>query len=128
MKDPADHGKQTFAAYGDSDEAGTGRAVFPLRSLVPLRIEGLLGAQKNLGYTSIVGSSCRLHDQSVAIGQAAGAVAAVSLKQNVAPIRIAFDPPLMSLVWDGLLGKHGVVLRSAVCRCQPKIQSSAIHS
>jgi hypothetical protein len=87
---------------------GTGRAVFPLRSLVPVRITGLLAAQKNLGYTSIVGSSCRLHDQSVAAGQAAGAVAAVSLRGDTEAGQICFNQQALAQVWDGLLGKHGV--------------------
>ena len=87
---------------------GTGRAVFPLRSLVPIRVTGLLGAQKNLGYTSIVGSSCRLHDQSVAAGQAAGAVAAVSLQGEIEPGQICFDQESLAEIWDALLGKHGV--------------------
>ena len=64
---------------------GTGRAVFPLCALLPESTKGLIGAQKNLGYTSIVSSSCRLHDQSIHAGQAAGAVAAVSLRKGAAP-------------------------------------------
>ncbi|HSG69319.1 MAG TPA: FAD-dependent oxidoreductase, partial [Planctomycetaceae bacterium] len=44
------------------------RAMFPLRSLIPFRVHGLLGAQKNLGYSSIVSSAVRLHDQCVHIG------------------------------------------------------------
>lgn len=70
---------------------GTGRCVFPLRSFVPKDVKGLLGAQKNLGYTSIVGSSCRLHDQSIHAGQACGAVAAVSLRNGTDPDELAFD-------------------------------------
>lgn len=85
---------------------GTGRAVFPLRSLVPKQIDGLLGAQKNLGYTSIVSSSCRLHDQSMAAGQAAGAVAAVSVSAQVRPADFCFRPSLLARVWDGLLSPH----------------------
>jgi hypothetical protein len=61
------------------------RALFPLRSLIPERVDGLLGAQKNLGYSSIVGSAVRIHDQSIAIGQAAGATAAVALRRNLPP-------------------------------------------
>ncbi|MCG8587656.1 MAG: FAD-dependent oxidoreductase, partial [Pirellulales bacterium] len=83
---------------------GTGRAVFPLRSFVPAKVTGLLGAQKNLGYTSIVSSSCRLHDQSVAAGQACGAVAGVSLLHDCEPHKICFRPRVLAKVWDGLLG------------------------
>jgi hypothetical protein len=87
---------------------GTGRAVFPLRSFVPKQIAGLLGAQKNLGYTSIVSSSCRLHDQSTIAGQACGAVAAVSLKRSIEPAEMWLDSRAMADVWNGLLAtQHG---------------------
>ncbi|WP_345685171.1 FAD-dependent oxidoreductase [Novipirellula caenicola] len=82
---------------------GTGRAVFPLRALVPEKINGLLGAQKNLGYTSIVGSSCRLHDQSMHAGQASGAVAAISLRNHIDPASMYLAPDQLAQIWDGLL-------------------------
>ena len=82
---------------------GTGRSVFPVRSFVPEKIKGLLGAQKNLGYSSIVSSSCRLHDQSIHAGQACGAVAAVSLKNNQNPGEFYKQPYTMAEVWKGLL-------------------------
>ncbi len=61
------------------------RSLFPLRSLIPEEMDGLLGAQKNVGYSSIVCAAIRLHDQCIAIGQAAGVTAAVSLRNNVQP-------------------------------------------
>lgn len=69
----------------------SGRSVFPLRCLIPEKLDGLLGAQKNLGYTSIVSSAVRLHDQSMAIGQASGAAAAIALKYDVKPRTIVLD-------------------------------------
>ena len=82
---------------------GSGKAVFPLRALIPERIDGLLGAQKNLGYTSIVSSSLRLHDQSMAVGQAAGAAAAVALRRGVPVRELPWNAGLMAELWDGLL-------------------------
>lgn len=84
--------------------SGTGRAVFPLRSLLPVSVKGLIGAQKNLGYTSIVSSSCRLHDQSIHAGQAAGAVAAVSLKRGEAPGTTNHLPAIWSALLDSSRG------------------------
>lgn len=81
----------------------SGKAQFPLRSLVPIQMDGLLGAQKNLGYTSIVSSAVRLHDQSVAIGQGCGAVAAISLRHGTEPRQLTWDRNLLSEIWDGLL-------------------------
>jgi hypothetical protein len=90
---------------------GTGRAVFPLRALVPKGVNGLLGAQKNLGYTSIVGSSCRLHDQSMHAGQACGAVAAISLRHNENPAEFYLQPERIAEIWNGLLdAESGVPL------------------
>jgi len=82
-----------------------GRCLFPLRSLVPEKIDGLLGAQKNLGYSSIVSSAVRLHDQSMTIGQAAGAVAAVCLDRQIQPRAIPYDRPLLGRVWAGLCAR-----------------------
>ncbi len=112
--------KRRFLDAGDSDgpwanefRAGrtwgppySGPCLFPLRSLVPQAIDGLLGAQKNLGYSSIVSSAVRLHDQSMAIGQAVGAVAAIALRQGVQPRAIPYDRGLLSQVWQALCARH----------------------
>ncbi len=84
----------------------SGKCVFPLRSLVPVRVDGLLGAQKNLGYSSLVSAALRLHDQSMAVGQAAGAVAAVSLAHQVQPRVIPFDAALLAEVWTSLCARR----------------------
>ncbi|WP_196782386.1 FAD-dependent oxidoreductase [Bremerella volcania] len=101
----------TFRGNRRFGREGTGRAVFPLRSLVPSDVDGLLGAQKNLGYTSIVSSSCRLHDQSIHAGQASGAVAAVSLRHDVSPSKLPLQRAYLAEIWDGLLhGRDGAPL------------------
>lgn len=74
-----------------------------MRALVPQGMEGLLGAQKNLGYTSIVGSSCRLHDHCIHAGQASGAVAAVSLRHEMNPSELYYQPERLAEIWTGLL-------------------------
>ena len=78
------------------------RSVFPLRSLIPEQMDGLLGAQKNVGYSSIVCAAIRLHDQCIAIGQAAGATAAVSLKDNVSPRTLPYDRTRLERIRDAL--------------------------
>jgi len=90
---------------------GTGRCVFPIRSLVPKDVSGLLAAQKNLGYTSIVSSSCRLHDQSIHAGQASGAVAAVCLMNDANLADLYLRPEHIAKIWTGLLeSKNGAPL------------------
>ncbi|MBI2481668.1 MAG: FAD-dependent oxidoreductase, partial [Planctomycetia bacterium] len=81
------------------------RSVFPLRSLVPEEMDGLLGAQKNVGYSSIVCAAIRLHDQCVAIGQAAGATAAISLASNIPPRTIPYNRTRLEQVRDALCGE-----------------------
>jgi hypothetical protein len=81
------------------------RSVFPLRSLIPEQMNGLLGAQKNVGYSSIVGAAIRLHDQCIAIGQAAGATAVVSLRAKIDPRSIPYDRDSLEQVREGLCRK-----------------------
>lgn len=69
----------------------SGRSTLPLRSLIPETMDGLLLGQKNLGYSSIVSSAVRLHDASMAVGQAVGACAAYSILNDVEPRSIPFD-------------------------------------
>ena len=98
-----------WASYfksGRSWRTQSDRAVFPLRSLIPERVDGLLGAQKNLGYSSIVSSAVRLHDQSIAVGQAAGALAAVALETGEAPRAFPYDLELLSRVQRALASRH----------------------
>ncbi|MCA9425174.1 MAG: FAD-dependent oxidoreductase, partial [Candidatus Omnitrophica bacterium] len=83
----------------------SGRANFPIRSLIPETTDGLLAAEKNLGYSSIVSSAIRLHDHCMAVGQACGAVAAVALKNRVQPRAIPYDLKKIEEVRAGLC--HG---------------------
>ncbi len=66
-------------------------AGFPLRGLVPVKMDGLVGAGKNIGYSSIVSSALRLHGQMMHVGQAAGAAAVIALRDGIEPREIARD-------------------------------------
>ncbi len=72
--------------------AHTDRAMFPLRGLVPVKMDGLLGASKNIGVTSLVQASLRLHGQMMQVGSAAGTVAALALRDGIQPREIASSP------------------------------------
>lgn len=93
-----------FEKPGRNTHILSDKSVFPLRSLIPRDMDGLIGAQKNVGYSSIVSAAIRLHDQCVYLGQSAGAAAAVSLTGKVAPRRIPFDRDLLERVRAGLCG------------------------
>ena len=79
------HGSRNWSTHTD-------RATFPLRGLVPAKMEGLLGASKNLGVTSMVQSALRLHGQMMHAGTAAGTLAALSLREGISPREIAASP------------------------------------
>jgi hypothetical protein len=66
--------------------------MFPLRGLVPVKMEGLLGCSKNIGVTSMVQSSLRLHGQMMHVGTAVGTLAAMSIKEGITPREIASSP------------------------------------
>jgi hypothetical protein len=57
----------------------------PLGALIPVRVENLLPACKNLGVTHITNGCYRLHPVEWAIGEAAGALAAFSLDRKETP-------------------------------------------
>jgi len=81
------------------------RAVFPLRSLVPERMNGLLGAQKNLGYSSIVSAAIRLHDQCIAVGQTSAALAVTSLRSGRPPRDFIYHRTAIESVREAVCGE-----------------------
>ncbi|MCA9038977.1 MAG: FAD-dependent oxidoreductase [Planctomycetaceae bacterium] len=87
----------------------SGLSLFPARSLIPRNRERLLGAQKNLGYTSIVSSAVRLHDQCMAIGQGIGAVAAVAIHTQQKLHEIPYQTAAMEPIWNALCTRAGDV-------------------
>jgi len=103
--DPAGPWRAAFRKGRTWGPPYSGLSQFPLRSLVPEKIDGLLGCQKNLGYSSIVSSAVRLHDQSMAIGASVGAVAAVAAKHNREPRELPYHRALLSEVWSGLCSR-----------------------
>ena len=52
-------------------------------------MDGLLGAGKNLGVSSVVTSAVRLHGQTMNAGQAAGLAAAMCIERHIEPRQIA---------------------------------------
>jgi hypothetical protein len=69
----------------------TDRAMFPLRRLVPVDRDGLLGASKNIGVSSSVRSALRLHGQMMLCVQASGTLAWLCLRDDVSPGTMATD-------------------------------------
>lgn len=92
----------------------TDRACFPLRSLIPVEMNGLLGASKNIGVSSIVSSAVRLHGQMMHTGQAAGTIAAHCLRDDIEPRQLTVDArrirELQLALIRGVQGHPGVLL------------------
>ncbi|GEP43592.1 hypothetical protein BGE01nite_28830 [Brevifollis gellanilyticus] len=85
----------------------TDRAVFPLRGLVPVEMNGLLGCGKNIGVSSVVQSALRLHGQMMHVGQAAGTLAWVSLRDEKQPREVVTDPAHVRELQLKLARGHG---------------------
>ncbi|WP_449067255.1 FAD-dependent oxidoreductase [Prosthecobacter sp.] len=85
----------------------TDRAVFPLGGLVPVEMNGLLGAGKNIGVSSVVQSALRLHGQMMHVGQAAGTLAWLSLQDEVHPREVVVEPSRIRELQLKLARGHG---------------------
>lgn len=64
----------------------------PLGALIPIRMENLLPANKNLGVTHITNGCYRLHPVEWNIGEAAGALAAYCLEKDMTPRQVYKTP------------------------------------
>src|SRR5262249_38574850 len=83
------------------------RAQFPLRGLVPEKVEGLVGSFLNIGQSSIISSAVRWHCTMPGVGQASAALAAVALKHGVQPKDVARDWRLIRGVQKSLVTPFG---------------------
>jgi hypothetical protein len=64
----------------------------PLGALIPVRVENLLPACKNLGVTHITNGCYRLHPVEWNVGEAAGALAAYCLDKGLTPRGVRNSP------------------------------------
>ncbi|GAA5179275.1 FAD-dependent oxidoreductase [Rugosimonospora acidiphila] len=81
----------------------------PLGALLPVRVENLLPAGKNIGSTHITNGCYRLHPVEWGIGEAAGALAAHCLNTALVPRQVRADPARLDEFQD-LLTELGVEL------------------
>jgi hypothetical protein len=81
----------------------------PLGALIPVRMQNLLPAGKNIGTTHITNGAFRLHPVEWNIGEAAGALAAFSLDQKTDPRTVRNTPALLAQ-FQSLLTADGVEL------------------
>lgn len=80
----------------------------PLGSLIPVRVENLLPACKNIGVTHITNGCFRLHPVEWNIGEVAASLAAHCLREGVAPRQVGSEARLPA--FQDLLSRRGVEL------------------
>jgi hypothetical protein len=110
--DPSQPWAASFKKGFESTEANRGG--FPLRGLVPVEVDGLIGSFINIGHSSMVCSGLRWHATMPATGQASAALAAVALRHNCQPRDVARSLKLVREVQKDLVappdGSPGVAL------------------
>ena len=91
------------------DEVGTSTRTkpfqIPLGALIPVRVENLIAANKNIGTTHITNGCYRLHPVEWNVGEAAGLVAAFALEQNRKPKEIREDESLLRAFQNELVSE-----------------------
>ena len=84
-----DHGKTAHAIEPnlDAGELPTGGGPFqvPLEVFIPERIDGFVPAEKNISQSRLANGATRLQPITMLTGQAAGTIAALSVKQGIQP-------------------------------------------
>ena len=82
----------------------------PLGSLIPIRMNNLLPACKNIGTTHITNGCYRLHPVEWNIGEAAGALAAFCVERGYSPREVRNQPEKLR-DFQALLVRSGVELK-----------------
>jgi FAD dependent oxidoreductase len=81
----------------------------PLGALLPVRVENVLPAGKNLGVTHITNGAFRVHPVEWNVGEAAGLLAAFCIDRNIAP-RSVRDRASVLDQFQSLLMQQGIEL------------------
>lgn len=74
-------------------ERGQGPFAIPFECLIPETLDGFLPAEKNFSQSRLANGATRLQPSTMLIGQAAGAIAGLSIKHNLQPRQL--DPVLV---------------------------------
>jgi hypothetical protein len=82
----------------------------PLGALIPVRMENVLPANKNIGTTHITNGCYRLHPVEWNIGEAAGALAAHCLNEKLTPRQVRNNDTRLREFQDLLVNHFGVEL------------------
>lgn len=86
----------------------------PFGALIPEDVDGMLAAEKNISVSRLANGAIRLQPITMLTGQAAGALAAMSIQQHIAPRQV--DWPQLQIV----LLQAGAILASAPMADMPQ--------
>jgi len=75
----------------------------PLGALIPIGINGLIAAEKNISVSNVVNGTTRLQPVVLLIGQAAGTLAALSVKEKKQPANISIRKVQTQLLDNGAM-------------------------
>ncbi|MDF2666434.1 MAG: fumarate reductase/succinate dehydrogenase [Microbacterium sp.] len=81
----------------------------PLGAMIPVRVDNLLPAGKNLGTTHITNGAFRLHPVEWNVGEVAGTLAAFCLERSVSPREVRAQSDLLT-TFQNRLTQQGVEL------------------
>lgn len=70
---------------GDFGSRGTGPFAIPFESFIPETLDGFIPAEKNISQSRLANGATRLQPSTMLMGQAAGAIAALSIQHHVKP-------------------------------------------
>jgi len=88
-----ERGEDIPKGFGDR---GMGPFAIPFECFVPVKIDGFLAAEKNISQSRLANGATRLQPSTMLTGQAAGAIAGLSVKYGVRPRDL--DPVLVQCV------------------------------
>ena len=77
-------------------ERGLGPFAIPFESFIPEQVDGFLPTEKNISQSRMANGATRLQPHTLNMGQAAGAIAALSIQHGIQPR--ALDPALVQHV------------------------------
>jgi hypothetical protein len=98
----------------DTVDIGSYPFEIPLGALLPVRIDNLLPACKNIGTTRITNGAYRVHSVEWSIGEAVGALAGFALKRKLPPRAVRADRDRLA-EFQAVLEDLGVLIRWPQC-------------
>lgn len=102
-KDPGDFESAFGESLEDVQIGDYGPFPIPFGSFVPADNRRLVVAEKNLSMTRIVSGAVRVQPSVTAVGEAAGVIAAMSWKQDLAPRTVSYRAVQVSMLRRGAL-------------------------